>query len=176
MYPWRAVTVGVALSASLLVMPTAAEARSVVVLDRAGDTAEPGLDTTRARFGNRDHVVVTTLTFTADRPGKVIVAIGTRDRRVTAVIESRHRRQGPDDVLLFNPRGTARPCSGLTSKWQRPSATLRIRLSARCVQGGDYGAIRAWVLTEPLHDYGDVDYAPEDARGDLAFTEWLPRG
>jgi hypothetical protein len=176
MYSWRAATAAAAVSASLLVLPTAAEAQSVVVLDRAGDTGQPGLDVTSARFGNRDHAIVTTLTFTVDRPGTVIVAIGTRDRRIAAVIGSRHHRQGQDRVSLFNPRGAARRCAGLSSEWKRPSATLQIRLPARCVSRGNYGAIRAWVLAEPLHSGGDVDYAPEDARGDLAFTEWLPRG
>ena len=109
MYPWKAAVVLAALSATLLVIPTAAVAQRVMVVDGAGDTGQPGLDVTSARFGNRDHVVVTTLTFTVDRPGKVIVAFGTKDRRTAAVIGSRHHRQGPDQVLLFNRGGTTRP-------------------------------------------------------------------
>lgn len=55
-------------------------------------------------------------------------------------------------------------------------ATVRIRLPSRCVLAGDYGAIKAWALTEVFHGAADVDYAPEQPDGDLAWTDWIPRG
>jgi hypothetical protein len=176
MLMWRKAVAVVGLSATLVAIPTVAEAQHVTVADAPGDTGGPGLDITSVRFGNRDHAVFTTTTFVKDRPGKVIVAIGTKDNRYAAIIGSRHRQQGPDQTFLLSRRGQHRPCPGLASEWKRQSAVLQLRLPARCVQRGNYGAIRAWLLTEPLHSGGDVDYAPETPGGSVTFTNWIPRG
>jgi hypothetical protein len=176
MRTWRAVTAAAALAATLVLIPAVADAQHVTVVDAPGDTGAPGLDITSVRFGNRDHAIFTTMTFTRDRPGKVIVAIGTKDQKFAAIIGSRHRQQGPDQTFLSSRRGAHRSCPGLASEWKRQSATLQLRLPARCVQRGNYGAIRAWLLTEPLHSGGDTDYAPETRRGSITFTNWIPRG
>jgi hypothetical protein len=176
MRPWKAAAAAAALSAALVVIPSAAEAEHATLIDATGDTGAPGLDITSVRFGNRDHAVFTTMTFTEDVPGTVVVAIGTRDRRFAAIVGTKHRQQGPDRTFLLTRRGTPRPCPGLASEWKRQAATLQLRLPARCMQRGNYGAIRAWVLTETLHSGGDVDYAPETPRGSITFSEWIPRG
>lgn len=47
-------------------------------------------------------------------------------------------------------------------------------MPSRCLQRGNYGAVRFSVLTE---DSGaDIDWAPEDATGDIDSTEYVPRG
>jgi len=88
-------------------------------------------------FANRDRAVVATLTFTRDRRGKIIVAIGTRDRRIAAVAAIKHHGQGSDKTSLA--------CNGVTSHWNRPGATLQLRLPAGCINAGNYGASGAWL-------------------------------
>jgi hypothetical protein len=48
-----------------------------------------------------------------------------------------------------------------------------MRMPSRCLQDGDYGAIRFSVLTERE---ADTDLAPERPNGTLRSSAWLPRG
>lgn len=168
-------TVAALLTTALIALSAPAQARSIVVGDPAGDAAgpRPGLDITSVAFHNRDRAVVVDLTFVRDVRGVVIVALGTRQRKMAAVVVSKHRRTGPDTTFLV---GHKTSCGGLTSAWDRSAATLSLRVPAGCVLSGNYGAVRAWALIERLHDGADVDYAPQKPNGNIAYTDWIPRG
>ena len=165
-----------ALTAALLIVPSPAQARQVTVVDEPGDTIDPGLDITSVSFKNRDSAVVVDFTFTRDRRGQIIVAIDSRGGPVVGII-SQHPASGDDKTFLIERNGEEVPCRGLSSDWNRAAATLRLRLPSRCLDGGDYGALRFWALIEGYRsDSSDVDYAPESPDGDLRFTDWVPRG
>lgn len=166
-----AVVAAALLAAAVLAVPGTAQARQSTVTDVAGDTAEPGLDFTSVTMRNGDRAVAFTLQFARDRRGDVIVNVKPR-HRPPALIVSRHRRQGPDK-LFFSSRGEHQ-CRRLSSRWNRRDATLTLRLPARCLHGGNYGALRFWALTE--NDARDVDYAPETPKGNLTLSDSTPRG
>ena len=168
-------TMAAILTVALLALSGPAQARSVLVDDPAGDAAgpRPGLDITSVDFHNRDRAVVVNLSFVRDVRGVVIVALRTRQHRVAAVVVSKHRRTGPDTTFLV---GHKSGCRGLASAWDRGAATLSLRVPAACVLHGNYGAVKAWALTERLHDGSDVDYAPQKPNGSIAYTDWIPRG
>lgn len=163
------------MTAVLLAVSPAAQAQQITVTDDSGDHVGPGLDITRVTFANRDHAVVTKLAFARDTRSHVIVAIKARGGPFVGVV-SRHFAQGPDNTVLRRRDYTKVPCEGLTSTWQRDAATLKLRMPARCLNGGNYGAIRAFALTETFRGTRDVDWAPERPDGDLVFTDWIPRG
>jgi hypothetical protein len=168
-------TAAAILTAALLALSAPADARSVAVGDPAGDAAgpRPGLDITSAVFHNRDRAVVVDLTFVRDVHGVVIVALRTRQHRSAGVVVSKHRRTGPDTTMLVGHNTT---CRRVTSTWDRGAATLSLRVPAACVLRGNYGAVKAWALTERLHDGADVDYAPQTRSGNISYTPWIPRG
>ena len=171
----KAVALALAVVAGVLGVAGPAQARQVVVSDQAGDTTEPGLDITSATFRNRDRAIVATLTFVRDRPGAVIV--GVRARKGPSVgIVSRHHRHGADEVFAFSRRSGGAACSRVTSDWSRARATVTLRLPARCLNKGNYGAVRFFALTEEAKGGADVDYAPQQPGGDDARTPWVPRG
>jgi hypothetical protein len=171
----RAATAAVAtvLATALVAVPETAQAQQSTVTDAAGDTFRPGLDFTSVTVRNADRAVVFTLRFVRDRPGEVIVNVKPRHGS-RAIIVSRHRRSGPDKLLFVARDG--QPCSGLSSDWSRRAATLQLRMPARCLNGGNYGAVRFWGLVEGPSSGGDVDYTSETPDGDIKFSEWVPRG
>ena len=127
------------------------------------------------RFANRDHAIVTTLSFARDTRSHVIVGVKARGVPFVGVV-SRHFAKGPDHTYLVRRDYTKVPCQGLTSTWHRDVATLELRLPARCLSRGNYGAIRVFALTETFYGNRDVDWAPERSDGDFSFTGWIPRG
>jgi hypothetical protein len=133
----------------------------------------PGLDIRGMSFANRDHAIVTTLTFKRDRRGVALVGIRTRRGKLTTTIESRHRRHGLDHT--FVQQGA--PCKHVTARWQRRPAQVTIRLPARCLHKGDFGALRMASATTLLsNDSRAIDYAPQRRDGSVLFTDWIPRG
>lgn len=157
-----------------IAMSVPAQAASTTISDPAGDAFGGGLDVTSAQIANRDSAYTATITFVADTPSNVIVAVGTRDGQVVRII-SEHSSQGPDNAYLLDQSGRTVPCRGLASSWDRQSATLSLKMPSVCMRGGDYGAVHSWVLTETSSGR-DVDYAPENGQGELRFTPWIPRG
>lgn len=152
------------------------QAQELVVEDDAGDAVGRGMDITDVAFANRDSAFVVEVTFVEDRPSDVIVFVRERAPRAAKVsIISRHRASGPDDVDLYGEDGP-QPCQGLRSESDRAAATMRLRLPSRCLDGGDYGALRSWVLIEPRGGGGDSDWAPERPNGDITLTDPIPRG
>jgi hypothetical protein len=168
MSTWKRALAG-CLAAALAAVSAPAQAQHITISDPAGDADQPGLDITSAVVANRDRAVVTTITYTHDRPSKVVVAIDPRHLHRNRFEAIKHYRSGPDKSVSL--------CSGVTSHWNRAKATQRLRLPARCIHAGNYGAVRVWVFTEALHSSRDVDIAPQRRRnGDIRWTNWIPRG
>lgn len=158
----------------LLVTAAPAEAQSASVTDASGDTFVAGLDITSATLANHDQAFVANISFVVDKPDRVVVAIENRAGRRLRVV-SEHPLQGEDTTTLLDEQGNAVRCRGLRGAWDRAAATLALRVPSSCLIGGNYGAVRSWVLTESRSGH-DVDYAPQTADGDIAFTPWIPRG
>ena len=95
-----------------------------------------------------------------------------------AVLVSQHPAQGPAKTLFFTGRRNFSQghCEGLSTDWNRREATLKMRMPSRCLDEGNYGAIRDWALIEVYRGGSDVDYAPEGPRGNLRVTDWIARG
>jgi len=161
------------MACALVAVATPASAQQVTVVDEARDASAPGLDITSGTFRNNDHAVVTSATFTRDRRGDVVIAVKARRGPLVGIV-SRHRGSGADNTFLINRGGDKVPCRGLTGDWDRDAATLRLRMPAKCLADGNYGAVRFFALTE--RSGADVDYAPEKRNGDIRFTAWTPRG
>lgn len=173
MPPWRALAATTA-AAGIVLVAAPAQAQHLSVADAAGDSVGAGLDITDVTFRNRDHSVVSELSFTRDRRGTLVVKVKARHGSALAIV-SRHPRRGPGKTFLVDKSGRV-PCGGLTSDWNRNAATALLRMPARCLDEGNYGAVRNWALTERLRSGGDVDYAPEQTDGELTVTDWIPRG
>ncbi len=174
MQPWKALST-VVLAIGLVATPLVTQAQTITVADPAGDTAGPGLDITGVTLLNRDHAVVTKITFSDDHPDDVLVFLKTRDGRLSGVV-SRHRRHGQDRVFMLGNSAAHPGCHRLTSDWNRSAATVTLRLPSRCLLLGDYGAVRGEVLIEGRHSGADVDAAPQKPNGDPTYTDWVPRG
>jgi hypothetical protein len=164
-------------TAAVAVAPAPANAAAVALTDDSGDTLEPGLDFTAIRERNTDRAVVARITFARDRRSEIIIAVRPRHHAAETVrIVAVHRREGEDRIFLIDNDSEKVTCGGLRSTWDRDTATMKMRLPSRCVNGGDYGAIRSWFLTEGFGGGGDVDYAPENGDGGLGWTPWIARG
>ena len=179
MLPLRslAALVPVTIAASLLsTAPVHAQALSIT--DEAGDTSGRGLDITAATVRNRDHRIVAEVTFDRARAGDLVVSVDRRGGRGLRMV-SRYRPDGTTRNLVlsgaFTDRGPGRrvACSGFRVRWDTEAETATLRLPARCLNRGNYGAVRFAVLTEPARGGGDVDYAPDTESGSSA---WIPRG
>nr|CAA9358476.1 MAG: hypothetical protein AVDCRST_MAG46-3104 [uncultured Nocardioidaceae bacterium] len=157
----------------MLTVAAPAHADRMTVADEAGDTAAPGPDITSVSVRNLDRGVSVTLTFARDRPGEIFVGLQSRHHR-PSIIFSSHRRTGPDDTDFFTRPD--HPCHRLTSDWDRRAATMQLRLPARCLHDGNYGALRIVAVTEGHRGGEDVDFAPQDRNGDPAWSDWVPRG
>lgn len=158
----------------LVIGATPAHAQRLAVDDAAGDTMGPGLDIRKVTFSNRDRAVVVNMEFASDRRGEVIIFV--RARRGSHVrMVSQHPAQGPDKTIFLSGHQVGH-CGGLSTDWIRRQATLELRMPSRCLDGGEYGAIRDWALIEGYRGGSDVDYAPEDRHGDSRVTDWIPRG
>ncbi len=164
----------VCLTLGPIALSVPAQAASTTISDPAGDAFGAGLDVTGAQLANRDGAYAATITFVTDAQSNVIVAVGTHDGQVVRII-SEHSSHGPDNAYLLDQSGRTVPCRGLVSSWDRQSATLSLKMPSVCMRGGDYGAVHSWVLTEAGSGQ-DVDYAPENGKGDIRFTPWIPRG
>ena len=134
------------------------------------------------RAQNNDRAVDVTVTFSRVLRGDVIVSVQARgtDRRDGVRIVSERRPQLGDDTYLlpiaFGRGGTLR-CRGLTGTWDPDAETVALRMPSRCLERGNYGAVRFAVLTEQAGPGGaDVDWAPEDATGEIDSTAYIPRG
>jgi len=169
-----ALTAAALLALGVLTVPAApAEAERTTVAD--GVDAPSGLlDVTGLRISNRDRAIVVYLTFLRDVPGDILVKLKARHRPDIS-INSEHRRRGPDEAYLTDSGEDVR-CPRLASDWRRRAAELKLRMPARCLNGGDYGAVRGMAITFTTRWGQDVDFAPDLTGGGDTYTEWVARG
>ena len=159
---------------ALVTAASPAQAQRLAVDDASADTDGPGLDITKVTFHNRDRAVVANLEFVSDRRGTVIVFVKARYGSNVRMV-SHHPAQGPDKTLFVTGDKVGH-CEGFSTDWNRREATLKMRMPSRCLDDGDYGAIRDWALIEEYRGGSDVDYAPEGPRGGPSITDWIARG
>lgn len=165
----------VVVVAAGLVLATAggAMAAQLNLKDPAKDNMERGLDIVSASIGNRDRAVVATVSFRRERLGDVVVFVRTRHHGAVGLAVAHHRNS--DDVLFLSRDDKAK-CPRLEVDWMANKAMVRFRMPSRCLNDGNYGAIKTEVLTEGAHGGGDTDYAPVDEDGYLTFSDWFSRG
>lgn len=162
---------------ALLTIAAPAAADQVALPDPVGDTDDRGLDITTVEVRNRDRAVVAVLGFHRVTRGEIIVGVKARGGAGVRIVNE-HRPQGQDRTYVV--RGALRrgvegdTCPAASAVWDLEARTATLRLPSRCLDGGDYGAVRAAVLTE--QDAGDVDWAPERGNGEPSYTGWIDRG
>jgi hypothetical protein len=157
----------------VLFAATGALAAQLTVNDDVKDNMEPGLDIVKASVSNRDRAVVVTVFFRKDRLGDVVVAVKTRNHGAVGLAVK--HRSGPDK-LFFLTRHDGVKCPRLRFDWLPKEAAVQFRMPSRCLNDGNYGAIKTWVLTEGAHGGGDTDYAPVRNAGQLKYSRWISRG
>ena len=162
------------LATSTLAMAVPADADRVTATDPAGDASMgQALDVTSIRVVNRDHTIVTVVSFARATRGDLGIRYQARgDKRgAWAVVFSRHRAHGTR--TWFGQYEEVQRCKGIRVSWDHAADTARVRLPSRCFREGDYGAVRAKVITEIGMD---ADLAPKNAAGAWTWTPWADRG
>jgi hypothetical protein len=173
-----AVSAVVMVTSSPLALPSPASARHLSVLDDRGDTVTRGLDITDAAFSNRNNALHIDLVFAHDRPGDIIAAVKVKGGSLIRVVGRHHPDHDPYRAFLVDTDGARVPCRNLNagSSGNEFEARFWVRIPSRCLDGGDYGAVRHWVRTERFRSGADVDHAPEKPSGAITFTRVIPRG
>ena len=164
----------VLVSTSMLVPAAPAVAERVTAPDPAGDGLKgQALDVTSIKVMNRDHAIVTVISFVRAAHGDMGVRFQTRDdrRREWAVVFTRHRAKG--DRALYGQYGEVHDCRGLRVTWDHEADTARVRLPSHCFREGDYGAVHVKAITEIG---SDADLAPKNPSGKWVWTPWVSRG
>lgn len=160
---------------ALLLTAVPSYAQQLSVTDPSGDAVGRGLDIVVANIDNRDHRIVARVRFTDSVRGDVIVSIDRRHGTGLRLI-SEHRPAGEttNDVEAgaFTDQRAGRrvKCPGFRVRWLTDRPVVRMSLPARCLNSGNYGAVRFAVLTERR---SDTDYAPGDP---VRSSGWIPRG
>ncbi len=132
----------------------------------------------QTRFHNRNNAVHIALVFAHNRRGDIIVAVKAKGGSLIRVVGRHHPHRDPYRAFIIDNDGAKLPCRNLNagSSGNEFEARFWVRIPSRCLDGGDYGAVRHWVLTEKFRGGADVDYAPEKPYGDVRFTRVIPRG
>jgi hypothetical protein len=161
----------------LLVAPAApAQAARVAITDLAGDGgAGPRLDILDAVLRNRDHRIVVETSYARVSRGDLIVFLQARGHKGRFRILSLHHPAGEDRNFLINGTGRRPDCPGLRITWDAEADTSRVDLPSSCFRGGDYGAVRGFLLTE-VGGGSDADLAPNESRRGIPWTDWVARG
>lgn len=150
-----------------------ATAQGLSFADPAGDTAlGRGLDITQVTFRNRDHAITASVEFRRVKRAHLIVAFQTRSGSVAALVSKYRPVHG--DKNRVETRGGDR-CRGFAVTWDASAETAVMRMPARCFRGGNYGAVRFFVVTEDRQ--GAFDVAPDaEGRRWFSWSQWVPRG
>lgn len=145
-----------------LVISPAAHAAELVATDPAGDTDRAGLDVVGVTVDNADYSLTVDVSYSRNRSGNTIVGLEAAGQGLLRLVNS-HRADGNDRTRLYDNDGRL-PCKGLTGTWRSHVAQLRLQIPSTCLWRGNYGSLRTWMLTEPLHSGEDVDLLTERAR------------
>jgi hypothetical protein len=149
-----------------------ATAQALTLTDPAGDNAGRGLDITQVTVLNRDNAITTRVQFARVMRGDLIVAVETRNGRGAYLI-SEHRPVRGDRDRAVTTNG--KRCRGFTVTWNADAKSANMRMPARCLRGGNFGAVRLFALTED--DASDIDMAPNvDGNQQMSWSAWVPRG
>ena len=161
------VTTTLSAPAPLVRRPSPSRIRQVTV------SRNEKLDITSIKVANRDHAIVSTVTFVRAVRGDLGIRYWARGekRRDMALVFNKHRPRG-DNTSLLTIDGEE-SCRALTVTWDHEADVVKVRLPSRCFREGDYGAVRVKVITEIG---SDADFAPKDADGDWRWTDWISRG
>jgi hypothetical protein len=162
------------LASCVVLVSGSALGQTVRVSDPAGDGLKGrSLDITAVRVANRDHAIVVTISVVQVVRGDLGVRMRARgdDHRETAAVLSTHRAHH-DTNRLFTVAGE-QPCRGLRVRWDRTQEQVRVRVPSRCVDDGNYGALRVKVIFEIG---SDADVAPQGPHGGWRYTDWVSRG
>jgi hypothetical protein len=137
------------------------------------------LDITRVTVRNLDRTVVAKVWFGDAVRGDVIVSIAPRGATGLRMV-SEYRSVGHVQNAVLSGAFTDRDapadtpkCRALRVSWSADEPRVTMRMPSRCLNGGDYGAIRFAVLTERGPD---TDWAPERPDGEVGPSPWVPRG
>lgn len=145
--------------------------------DDTGDAVGRGLDITSAQVRNRDSAIVATVAFDRNVRGDVIVSLDARHGSGLRIVHE-HRLDSRDRTFvvphLFTQEGVDRRCKAVSGDWHPRATSVTLRLPARCLDAGNYGAVRFAVLTEGRS--GDTDFAPDAKRRGPNVSAWTPRG
>jgi hypothetical protein len=164
---------GTLCAGAVLFLGGSANAAELTVTDAAHDTARAGLDIVGASLVNDDYALSASVNFRKHRSGTVVVGVRAHNRGLIRVV-TKHQADGGGRSFLVDSKGKIR-CAGLSVSWHPAHASVSLTVPSTCLWGGNYGAVRAWILSEDLTSGTDVDYAPEQ-HGRSTHTAWLPRG
>lgn len=160
---------------TVLLLPlAAATAQTISIDDPAGDGLKGRkLDITSVKVANRDHSIVTRVSFVRAAVGDLAIYYGARGDRRTDVarVVSVHRPRGTTNT--FETVDGAQPCTRLSVTWNHDNDTVTVRLPSRCFRAGNYGAVHVRVITEIG---SDADIAPKNSAGGWRWTRWVRRG
>lgn len=172
----RLLSGAIALTAVVLAAAPASAAH-LTITDPRGDRMGHGLDITGATLRNLGHRIVVDVEFVRSVRGDLIVSVDPRHARGVRMVSEYdpvgHTRNVVLDGAFSNHdvgEEPARiPCHGFRVRWSPDEPTARLIMPARCLDGGDYTAVRYAVLTERR---SDTDYAP----GESGESPWVQRG
>lgn len=170
-----------ATTAALFLGAAPATAQEVTIPDEQGDSSGRALDILSVTARNLDRSIAVEMTFEATtEPSHIIVSVDPRGGTgVRMVSEFRPAGLGRTKNYVlrkaFSDSGEGRKriaCRGLKLREGMAAAgpTITLRMPSKCLNGGNYGALRFAVLIE--RGGGDRDWAP-DAGG---TTGWVAQG
>ena len=158
------------VAALLLLIPSAAEAESGRIGDSDDDGNVPVLDFRHIELANNESAAVVTMWFNKVTVGDLAVRLMDTDGHVVGAF-SRHRH--PGDRNHFGSTSRDARCRGWSVTWDAEHDKARVRIPARCINDGEYGDLRAKVITELG---SDADLVP-DARGNSwPWSRYIARG
>jgi hypothetical protein len=148
------------LVAVLMAVTSTAHAQSRSFTFRSGGLPDRALDVVRVTVHNRAAAVVTRIQFVNAVPGNVVLLLRPRNSRAVRIINLHRRRSDRTFVWAGGFESGRDPvaCPGVRASWSARADAVSLRLPARCLNAGSYGAIRFGLLTE-LPSGGDADAA-----------------
>jgi hypothetical protein len=168
---------GAVALAAIVVSAAPASAAHLTLDDPAGDASNRGLDITSATLRNLGHRIVVDVEFVRSVRGDLIVSVDPRhDRGLRLVSEyapTGHTRNYVADGAFtdghLGEHADRIHCRGFRVRWSADEPSVRLVMPARCLDDGDYAAVRYAVLTERG---ADTDYAPDEQDS----SGWVKRG
>jgi len=151
----------------ILLASPSAYAAELELTDPSRDTNGPGLDVVGADVSNDDYRLTTTVDYRLNRSGTTIIGLTARHRALVRVVNY-HRVEGADKTFLLDRNDVRVACRGLSAEWDDDDAEFTVSVPSSCLWGGNFGAVRPWLLTEPLDSGRDVDL--------LTTKHWIARG